>query len=79
MLSTINGDAMWSKNSYGLAVVVLQQPAEPFSTSNWAFMLIVLANNRKEQHVALSLIVALIGSSPRIKKILHSPGASRHP
>jgi hypothetical protein len=40
-------------------MVVLQQPAEPFSTANWVFMLILLADNRKEQHVALSLMVAL--------------------
>jgi len=47
-----------SKNSCGLAVVVLEQPAEPFATLNRAFTLLVLAGRRKEHDVALPLVWA---------------------
>jgi hypothetical protein len=37
------GHPVWSKNSCGLAVVVLEESAEPFTTPNRAMMRSVLA------------------------------------
>src|SRR6266513_1157194 len=52
--------AVWSKNSCGLACVVFQEPPKPFATLNGAFTLCVLADRRKEQHVALALVIPLM-------------------
>src|SRR6266540_1573211 len=43
-----------------LACVVSQQPAQPFTTLYGAFTLCVLADRRKEQHVALALMISLV-------------------
>jgi hypothetical protein len=56
---------VWSKNSCGFTHVVFEEPPEPFSTVNCAFPLAVLAGRRKEQHVALALMM------PLVVKILH--------
>jgi hypothetical protein len=57
--------AVWSKNSCGLARVVFQEPAEPLTTLYRAFALCILAARRKEQHVALALMI------PLVMKMLH--------
>ena len=51
---------VWSKNSCGVARVVFQEPSEPFATLNRAFVLPVLADRRKEQDVALALMIPLV-------------------
>src|SRR4029450_2088507 len=52
--------SVWSKNSCGVARVVFQEPSEPFATLNRAFVLRVLADRRKEQDVALALMISLV-------------------
>src|SRR6266446_5001592 len=54
-----------SKNSCGVALVVFQKPTEPFATLYWTFTLCVLSGHRKEQHVALPLMI------PLVMKMLH--------
>src|SRR6266446_4491197 len=51
---------VWSKNSCGFTRVVFQKPPEPFATLHRALTLCVLADGRKEQHVALTLVIPLI-------------------
>src|SRR5207244_12804830 len=51
---------VWSKNSCGFTRVVLQQSPEPFTTLKGACTLCVLAARRKEQHVALALMMPLM-------------------
>jgi hypothetical protein len=51
---------VWSKNSCGLALIVFQQSSKPFTTLHGAFALCVLADRRKEQHIALTLMVPLV-------------------
>jgi transposase len=51
---------VWSKNSCGFARVVFQEPPKPFTTPNRAFTRWVLADRRKEPHVALALMIALV-------------------
>src|SRR6267142_6775664 len=51
---------VWSKNSCGFTRVVFQQSPEPFTTLKWACTLCVLVDRRKEQHVALALMIALM-------------------
>src|SRR6266478_5460615 len=46
--------------SCGLAIVVFQQPAEPFATLNRAFTLAPLAGYRQEQDIALPLMRSLM-------------------
>src|SRR5713226_7723131 len=53
-------DLVWSKNSCGFARIVFQEPPEPFTALNRAFALWVLADHRKEQHVALALMISLV-------------------
>ena len=48
------------KNSCGFACVVLQEPPKPFATLHRALTLCVLADCRKEQYVALVLMVPLV-------------------
>src|SRR5262245_4110377 len=45
------------RHSCRVAMVVLEQPAEAFATLCWPFPLTALANHRKEQHVALALMI----------------------
>jgi len=52
--------AVWSKNSCGFAHVVFQEPSEPFTTLYRALTRCVLADRRKEQHVALALMIPLV-------------------
>src|SRR5215510_3472158 len=49
-----------SKNSCGLAVVVLEQPTEPFPALNRAVTLAALAGRTKEQDIAFSLMISLV-------------------
>ena len=56
---------VWSKNSCGLACVVFQQSPEPFTTLKGACTLCVLVDRRKEQDVALALMI------PLVMKMLH--------
>src|SRR5712691_8535170 len=53
-------ETVWSKNSCGFTRVVFQQSPEPFTTLKWACTLCVLADCRKEQHVALALVIPLV-------------------
>src|SRR5712692_9110673 len=53
-------DPVWSKNSCGLALVVFQQPAKPLTTLQWACTYRVLADRRKEQDIALALMIPLV-------------------
>ena len=48
----------WPKNSCGRAVIVLEETSEPFATPN--FTLWVLVQRRKEQHIALALMIPLV-------------------
>src|SRR6267143_58406 len=43
-----------------VAVVVLQQPTEPFAAPQGALTRSALADRRKEEHVALALMVPLV-------------------
>src|SRR5262249_52801211 len=43
-----------------VAVVVLQQPTEPFAAPHGALTRSALAGQRKEQHVALTLVIPLM-------------------
>src|SRR5882724_4372762 len=56
---------VWSKNSCGLVLIIFQQPSKPFATLNGTFTLCILADCRKEQHVALALMI------PLVMKMLH--------
>src|SRR6266851_6134575 len=51
---------VWSKNSCGFAQIVFQQPPKPFTTLHWAFALWILVDCRKEQSVALALMIPLV-------------------
>jgi len=51
---------VWSKNSCGFARVVFQESPEPFATLYRACTLAVLADRRKEQDVALALVIPLV-------------------
>src|SRR6266705_2981089 len=53
-------DPVWSNNSCGVACVVFQEPPKPFATLHRALTLCVLADCRKEQHVALALVLPLV-------------------
>src|SRR5215831_21423383 len=50
---------VWSKNSCGFARVVFQEAPEPFATLHRACTFMVLADRRKEQDVALTLMIPL--------------------
>jgi len=47
---------VWSKNSCGFTLVVFQEPPEPFATLHRAYTRLILADSRKEQHVAPLLV-----------------------
>src|SRR5205807_9025191 len=49
----------------GFARVVFQEPSEPFTTLNGTCTRCVWANRRKEEHVALALMI------PLVMKMLH--------
>ena len=49
-----------SKNSCGLARVVFQEPPEPFTALDRACTLCVWADRRKEEYIALALMVPLV-------------------
>jgi hypothetical protein len=51
---------VWSKNSCGFALVVFEEASKPFTIPNRAFMFWVLADSRKEEHVALALMISLM-------------------
>jgi hypothetical protein len=53
-------DLVWSKNSCGLALIIFQQSSEPFATLNGTCTFWILADFRKEEHVALALMIALV-------------------
>src|SRR5262249_61416823 len=65
---------VWSKNSCGFTRVVFQQSPKPFTTLKWACTLCVLVDRRKEQHVALALMIALL---MKMRHILRQPMAER--
>ena len=51
---------VWPKNSCGFTLVVFEEASKPFTTSNGAYTFRVLADGRKEQHIALALVIALV-------------------
>ena len=53
-------ELVWSKNSCGFTLVVFEEAPKPFTTPNQAFTYCVLADRRKEQHVALALMISLV-------------------
>ena len=53
-------EVVWPKNSCGLALVVFQQPAKPLTTLQRACTYRVSADRRKEQHIPLTLMIALV-------------------
>ena len=53
-------EPVWSKNSRGLSFVVFEQPAKPFTTLHRTLPLRVLADCRKEPHVAFALMIPLV-------------------
>jgi len=54
------GLILLDKNSCGSARVVFQKPPEPFTTLHRALTRLVLADHRKEQHVASALMIPLM-------------------
>ena len=51
---------MWPKYSYGLAVVVLQEPTEPLSALDWPFTIIGRLPGTKRNHIAESLMTTFL-------------------
>jgi hypothetical protein len=51
---------VWSKNSCGFARVVFQESSKPFAALQRALALCVLVDRRKEQHIALALMIPLV-------------------
>ena len=51
---------VWSKNSCGFARVVFQEPPEPFPTLYRTLTRRVWADRRKEQDIALALMIPLV-------------------
>ncbi len=51
---------VWSKNSCGFTLVVFEEAPKSFATLNRALTLWGLADSRKEQHVAFSLMISLV-------------------
>src|SRR2546425_2450824 len=54
------GSCARSMGSCRVVVVVFQQPAQPFTALNRACALCVVADRRKEQHIALALMIPLV-------------------
>src|SRR2546423_7169737 len=46
--------------SCGLARVVFQEPAEPLTALHWAWPEMLVIGGRKEQHISLPLMIALM-------------------
>ena len=55
------------KNSCGLVRIVFEEAPRAFATLNWALTRRVLADRRKEQHVALALMISLVGSVSKVE------------
>jgi hypothetical protein len=72
----VKGDVVWSKNSCSLVRVVFQEPAKPLTTLNRAFTLAVLADRRKEQDIALALMIPLVMIMPASIMVSAIPVAS---
>jgi hypothetical protein len=58
-------DPVWPKNSCSFTFVVFEEASNPFTTSNRAGTVRVLADGRKEEHVGLALVI------PLVMKVLH--------
>ena len=56
----LEGLILLDKNSCGFTRVVFQKSPEPFTTLKWACTLCVLVDRRKEQDVALALMIPLV-------------------
>ena len=56
----LEGLILLDKNSCGFARVVFQEPSEPFTTLNGTCTRCVWANRRKEEHVALALMIPFV-------------------
>jgi hypothetical protein len=56
----------YSQKTHAASRVVLQEPSEPFTTLNQALTLCVVADRRKEQHVALALMIPLVMKMPHV-------------
>src|SRR5262249_20692848 len=55
-----HGYVVGSKNSCGFTLVVFEEDPKPFTTPNQACALCVPADRRKEQHIALALMISLV-------------------
>src|SRR5438477_9548987 len=56
----LEGLILLDKNSCGLSLVVFEQPAKPFATLDRAISFAFWAQRRKEQDIALALMIALL-------------------
>ena len=54
------GEVVWSKNSCGFTRVVFQKSPKPFTTLNGTLTRRVWADRRKEQDIALALMIPLV-------------------
>ena len=53
-------EPVWPKNSCSFTLIVFEEASKSFTTSNRAGTFRVLANGRKEQHIVLALMIALV-------------------
>jgi hypothetical protein len=60
MPGALEGLILLDKNSCGLSLVVFEQPAKPFTTVQRAISFAFWARRRKEQDIALALMIALL-------------------
>jgi hypothetical protein len=68
---------VWSKNSYGLALIIFQESSEPFTTPNWVFVRTVLAGGRNEEDISLPLVISLV--MIRLSILMESVAERRFP
>src|SRR6266567_1457350 len=54
------GYPVWSKNSCGFTLIVFEEAPKPFATLNRAFTRWVVVDRRKEQDIALALMISLV-------------------
>jgi hypothetical protein len=57
---TLSGVCVSWENSCGISLIVFEQPAKPFTTLQRAISFAFWARRRKEQDIALALMIALL-------------------
>ena len=65
MPGALEGLILLDKNSCGFTFVVFEESPKPFTTPNWACTCCILADRRKEQHIALAMMI------PFVMEMLH--------